>query len=45
METLKKFLIFHETGLSYNSRNGNPKKTSYISGNNFPSKKVKTIHL
>ena len=35
----KAFLIFRETELFYISGNGNPKKTSYISGSNFPSPK------
>ena len=39
MESPKKLSIFKETELSYISRNGNPKKSSYISGSNFPYSK------
>ena len=37
----KKIFIFQETEFSYISGNGNPKKTSYILGSNFPCSKNK----
>ena len=46
MKSPKKLSIFKETELSYISRNGNPKKSSYISGSNFPyskNEKKKTL--
>ena len=38
-ETPIKVLIFQKVELFYILGNGNPKKTSYISGNDFPSSK------
>ena len=41
-ESPKKLLIFQETELSYISENGNPKKTSYISGSKGSFKRYVT---